>query len=183
MTLRWSFITSSYFSRFLRMSKLRASTFCCAFSSALLIQGWTIASSSLRPSLVQHAVHAVGAEDAHQVVLQRQEELRAARVALAAGAAAQLVVDAPALVALGAEHEEAAGLQRLFLQARDFLADLLDPWRRAPAPSSMSPSSWRCACRVAAELDVGAAAGHVGGDGDRARHAGLGDDDEASCSW
>ena len=50
MTLRWSFITSSNFSRFLRMSKLRASTFCCAFSSALLIQGWTIASSSLRPS-------------------------------------------------------------------------------------------------------------------------------------
>ena len=36
-----------------------------------------------------------------------------ARVALAAGAAAQLVVDAPALVALGAEHEEAAGGQRL----------------------------------------------------------------------
>ena len=29
---------------------------------------------------------------------------------------------------------------------------------------------------VAAELDVGAAAGHVGGDGDRARHAGLRDD-------
>ena len=29
---------------------------------------------------------------------------------------------------------------------------------------------------VAAELDVGAAAGHVGGDGDGARHAGLGDD-------
>ena len=32
------------------MSKLRASTFFCAFSSALLIQGWMIASSSLRPS-------------------------------------------------------------------------------------------------------------------------------------
>jgi hypothetical protein len=29
---------------------------------------------------------------------------------------------------------------------------------------------------VAAELDVGAAAGHVGGDGDRAGHAGLGYD-------
>ena len=29
---------------------------------------------------------------------------------------------------------------------------------------------------IAAELDVGAAAGHVGGDGDRARHAGLRDD-------
>ena len=30
---------------------------------------------------------------------------------------------------------------------------------------------------VAAELDVGAAAGHVGGDGDRAGHAGLRDDE------
>ena len=30
---------------------------------------------------------------------------------------------------------------------------------------------------VAAELDVGAAAGHVGGDGHRAGHAGLGDDE------
>ena len=30
--------------------------------------------------------------------------------------------------------------------------------------------------KVAAELDVGAAAGHVGGDGDGARHAGLRDD-------
>ena len=50
MTLRWSFITLSNFRMFLRMSKLRASTFCCAFSSALLIQGWTIASFSFRPS-------------------------------------------------------------------------------------------------------------------------------------
>ena len=30
---------------------------------------------------------------------------------------------------------------------------------------------------IAAELNVGAAAGHVGGDGDRAGHAGLGDDE------
>ena len=55
-------------------------------------------------------------EDAHQVVLQRQEELGAARVALTAGAAAQLVVDAPAFVALGAEHIQPAGGERLFLQ-------------------------------------------------------------------
>src|SRR6266851_226917 len=50
MTLRWSFITLSNLSRFLRISKLRASTFCCAFSSALLIQEWTIASFSFSPS-------------------------------------------------------------------------------------------------------------------------------------
>jgi preprotein translocase subunit SecA len=34
-----SFMTLSYFSTFLRMSKLRASTFCCALAIALLIQG------------------------------------------------------------------------------------------------------------------------------------------------
>ena len=39
-------------------------------------------------------------------------------VALAAGAAAQLVVDAPALVPLGAEHEQPAGRERVLLQPR-----------------------------------------------------------------
>ena len=143
------------------MSKLRASTFCCAFSSALLIQGWTIASSSLRPSLLQHAVELVGAEDAHQVVFQRQEELGVAGIALAAGAAAQLVVDAPALVPLGAEHEEAAGGERLLLQPRDLLADLgrfgasrSRPVRRCRSSSclmrmSALPPSWMSVPRPA----------------------------------
>ena len=63
----------------------------------------------LQAELLQHAVHAVGAEDAHQVVFERQVELGAAGIALAARTAAQLVVDAPALVALGAEHVEPAG--------------------------------------------------------------------------
>ena len=127
------------------MSKLRASTFCCAFSSALLIQGWMIASFSFRPSFCQHAVELVGAEDAHQIVFERQKELRVAGVALAAGTAAQLVVDAPALVPLGAEHVKAAGAERLLLQPRDLGADFR---RRAGssrvlAQSSMSVSSWR----------------------------------------
>jgi hypothetical protein len=54
---------------FLRMSKLRASTFACARSIALLIQGWNDGLVLLQPELRQHAVHALGAEDAHQVVL------------------------------------------------------------------------------------------------------------------
>ncbi len=78
----------------------------------------------LEAELLQHAVELVGAEDAHQVVFERQEELGMAGVALAAGAAAQLVVDAPALVPLGAEHVEAAGGERLLLEARHLLADL-----------------------------------------------------------
>ena len=98
----------------------------------------------LEPELGQHAVELVGAEDAHQVVFQRQEELGAAGVALAAGAAAQLVVDAAALVALGAEHEQAAGLERLLLQPRHLRADLVGARRRARrALGRCRSSSWR----------------------------------------
>src|SRR5256885_13836722 len=43
----------------------------------------------LQAQLLQHAVHAVGAEDAHQVVFEREVELGATGIALAAGAAAQ----------------------------------------------------------------------------------------------
>src|SRR4029079_16575393 len=132
ITLRWSFWTLSNLSRFLRMSKLRASTFCCAFSSALLIQGWMMASPSFsalcvpgrvwalpffQPKPRQHGVEPVGAEDPHQIVFQRQEEFRAAGIALEAGAAAQLVVDTPGFVALRAHDVEPArfgdGLGRL----------------------------------------------------------------------
>src|SRR5258706_30373 len=79
---------------------------------------------------VHDALHALAAEDAHHVVLEGEGEARLAGVALAAGAAAQLVVDAPRLVALGADDVEPA-------QVGDALA----------------------------EQDVGAAAGHAGGDG------------------
>jgi len=52
----------------------------------------------------------LGGEDAHQVVVEAQEELAGAVVALASGAAAQLVVDAPGLVALGAQDVQAPDL-------------------------------------------------------------------------
>ena len=51
-------------------------------------------------------------EETHQVVFEREEELRRARIALTAGAAAQLAVDAPRLVALGADDVQAADLHR-----------------------------------------------------------------------
>ena len=57
----------------------------------------------------KRAGHQVADAVAHeQVVLEADEEARLARVALAAGAAAQLVVDAPALVPVGADDVEAA---------------------------------------------------------------------------
>ena len=46
--------------------------------------------------------HAVAGKDAHQRIVEAEVEARRARVALAARAAAQLVVDAAALVPLGA---------------------------------------------------------------------------------
>src|SRR6185437_10115100 len=49
----------------------------------------------LRTQPVHELRDALGAEQAHQVVLEREEELRRARVALPAGSAAQLPIDAP----------------------------------------------------------------------------------------
>ena len=48
-------------------------------------------------------------EDAHQVVFEREIEARGTGIALAAGAAAKLVVDAAGFVALGAEDVQSAG--------------------------------------------------------------------------
>ena len=61
------------------------------------------------PSVMNRSTIA-GVEQPHQVVLQREVEPALAGVALAAGATAQLVVDAAGLVPLGAEDVEAAEL-------------------------------------------------------------------------
>ena len=81
------------------------------------------------------------AEQTHQIVLQRDVELRFARIALTAGTAAQLVVDSSGLVALRADNLQAAGGSRLIVQ-----------------------------------LDIGASAGHVRGDGHGAVMARIRDD-------
>ena len=61
---------------------------------------------------LHQARDAVRPEDPHQVVFEREVEARRAGVALAAGAAAQLVVDAARLVALGADDVQAADARR-----------------------------------------------------------------------
>ena len=92
-----------------------------------------------------HAVHdrghTVAAEQAHHFVFQRNVEARRPRIALTAGAAAQLIVDAPRFVSFGADDVQAAVLGHAF-----------------------------------AQLDVGAAAGHVGGDRHLRVLAGVFDD-------
>src|SRR3954451_4302254 len=63
-----------------------------------------------RAEPVQDLVDPVAGEQAHEVVLGGEEEARVARIALGAGAPAQLVGDPARLVALRAADEQAAGL-------------------------------------------------------------------------
>ena len=101
------------------------------------------------------------------VVVQAQVEAARARIALATGTAAQLVVDAAALVPLGRDDAQAAGFLtcswRRFQRARaDSIAGAGAGLRRR------GPDADGCQLllEVAAEHDVGAAAGHVGRDRD-----------------
>ena len=109
------------------------------------------------------------AEDAHQVVLHGKVEAARAGVALAPGAAAQLVVDAARFVALGAEHIKSAGRHHRVVARLPVVV-------QRGALLVVVAGFGQFLFQVAAEHNVGAAPGHVGGDGDGAGAAGLGDD-------
>src|SRR2546422_3363344 len=128
--------------------------------------------------LVHPARNAVRAEQPHQVVFQREKEDALPRIALTTGAAAQLAIDAARLVALGADDDEPARRVVVALELHDLrgrevrpLGDLAERGLSARADAAhlalLDPG---------AELDVGAAAGHVGRDRPRGRLPGLGDD-------
>mmetsp|Transcript_12872 Transcript_12872/g.30273 ORF Transcript_12872/g.30273 Transcript_12872/m.30273 type:complete len:931 (-) Transcript_12872:212-3004(-) len=126
---------------------------------------------------VHDGAHPLASEDAHQLVVQRQIEAAGARVALAAGTAAQLVVDAAALVALGRDDAQAALGLDLVVQALPLVLELLDAARLFVGRDGLvGLDELDLLLDIAAQHDVGAATGHVGGDGDHTRSAGLGDD-------
>ncbi len=135
----------------------------------------------LQAQTLQHPVHALRSEDAHEIVFERQEEFRCARIALTARTAAQLIVDTPAFMAFGADHIETAGGQRDALQLGHFG---LDRFGAAVALGFVEPGRFvviqflaQAHFEIAAQLNIGAAARHVGGDRHAAGHAGLGDDE------
>ena len=128
------------------------------------------------------AVHAVGAEQTHEVVLERKVELGLARIALTAGTPAELVVDATALMALGADDGQAAGGEHaLALLGALLLSGLLGGGNLL---GGGDVDGGACGGElllgqlvgVATEQDVGTTASHVGGDCDGALAAGLGHD-------
>ena len=147
---------------------------------------------------IHHAENALGAEQAHDVVLHRKVELRLAGVALTACTAAELVVDAAGLVPLGADDIEASCLpDKVCLTVDLGLVELIRlvvgraggenfgvvglgkgiGLRDELIGEALSAQIALChELGVAAEHDVGAAACHVGGDRHRAELAGLRDD-------
>ena len=149
------------------------------------------------------ALDAVAAEDAEQVVLQGEVEAGTAGVALAAGAPTELVVDAAGVVALGAHDVQApqgnylvvlafglgfvAGedliplrmrhaievpqvveIMEFLIADKDFLAD-----RELLGDLLLEAGFLGHELRIAAQEDVRAAAGHVGGNRNHALAPGL----------
>ncbi len=179
MTLRWSLATSSYSSSCLRMSKLRASTLRCALS--------------------MRRVDDAGLDGLALGHLQPLHD-RAARGRRRRCASADLRATGRSATAPGSPWRPER--PRSWLSMRRLSWRSVAMMRRPPSaltfscrPCHSSSSCWmrRCLVRrsasassasseldllldVAAEHDVGAAAGHVGGDGDHARAAGLRDD-------
>ena len=64
------------------------------------------------PHLLHQFHDAVGAEQPHQIVFERNEKVRRTGIALARATSAQLPVNAPRLVAFRAEHVQAADVRR-----------------------------------------------------------------------
>src|SRR5439155_10272471 len=120
--------------------------------------------------LVHPAGDAVGPEQPHEIVFQREEEDALPGVALAAGAAAQLAVDAARLVALRADDDEPARRVVVAAELGDLLGRQVRPLgdlaeRRFTAGADAAHLTFLDA---RAEFDVRTAAGHVGRD----RHGG-----------
>ncbi len=131
--------------------------------------------------LPHHPVHGPRREQPHQLVLEREVEAALARVALATGAAPELVVDPAALVALGAEHVEPAQLPDVVAGGTALVPELrhqlLVALGRLVGRGALGEELLAGeALGVAAEQDVDAATGHVRGHRHRVRPAGLRDD-------
>ena len=122
----------------------------------------------LGAELVHRVGQAVTHEQAHEVVLDRDEELARAGIALTSLIGPELAVDAPRLVAFRAQDVEAASLDDVVVglalevhvpgrihgnELVQIETSLLGPAHRAGIGDAL------------AQLNVGSATGHVGGDG------------------
>ena len=91
-------------------------------------------------------------EDPHQIVFHRQIEAAGARITLATRAAAQLIVDAPRFVALGADDVQTAGADHLIVallpgSPRRLARGLVGLRRAGPRAQRRDCRRARCRCR------------------------------------
>src|SRR5262249_2645547 len=122
------------------------------------------------------------AEAPHQLVFQRHEETRRTRIALAAGATAQLVIDASCLVPLSTqdmqptEQSHAVGIP-LTLRV-GFVPRRLALFGSGPLQADALPLQVRFdeTVGIATQQDIDAATCHVRRDGDGAWTSRLGND-------
>ena len=130
----------------------------------------------LQAHAAEHRVDAFGAENTHQVVLQRQEEFRCARIALTARATTQLVIDAAGFMAFGGDDVQAACSDNDLFIVSDFRFDARFDCFLFGLAHRFIGFARDQHFSVPAKHDVGAATGHVGGDSNSARLACLRDD-------
>src|SRR6266566_3070382 len=126
---------------------------------------------------IHDARDAVRAEQPHEVVFERQIENALARIALTAGATAQLAVNPPRLVPLGADDDQPAGGILVALELLDLLSreigrlDLL-----AERGLAGFDAADLTLLDARTEFDVGPSPRHVRRDGDGSRLPRLCDD-------
>ena len=125
----------------------------------------------LNAQAVHNAGDSFGPEQTHQIVLEGQVEFRTAGISLAARSAPQLPVDPAGFVPLGTDNMEAARYVFFALVRVYYCAVSGRPLGFAAPDGALVTLD-----DGLAELDVGAAAGHVGGNRHRARLSGICDD-------
>ena len=186
MTVRCLFITSSYLRTFLRISKFCCSICVCADWIALETGSGLDRHVLGQAQEVHHRRDPLAVEPDHQVVAEREVEPGLARVALAAGrgraagcrCGATRAARCRARTARRARRPRRAPWRRLALafssasgQAASYSSGVSSGLRPTLAQREVGGE-----LGVAAEHDVGAAAGHVRGDRDGALAPGVGDD-------
>src|SRR5207245_9394849 len=126
---------------------------------------WPNRNVVLHPDRSHQPLEAISAENAQQIIFEREIKARRSRVALAPRTAAQLIIDAARLVALGAEDMESARRQYLFPLAGALLTMLFECLLEIRIGGIARAGVGRGeTLGIAAQHDIGAAARHVGRD-------------------
>ena len=125
--------------------------------------------------LLQHPAHSVRPEDAHQIIFQGKEEARSTGVPLPARTTAKLIVDAPAFMAFRANHEKPAGGMHDWARRINFgLVARQSGFKFRPFGSiGFLP---RQHFQITTQLNIRAAARHIGRNRHRTGAPGLGND-------